>query len=149
MVEALIRTLDPTWRAWPELAVPRARGYIDLAIELRPRRSAIACEAHSELRSLDIVLRRLHEKALALAELGTFGREVSTLLLVRSTERTRDVARLHAATLAAAFPARSADAIAALRGTAAWPGPAIILVRLEGGRAEILDRPPRGIRLGR
>jgi hypothetical protein len=74
---------------------------------------------------------------------------VSRLLLLRSTAATRNVAKAYESTLTAAFPARSADAIAALRGDAAWPGAAIIWARVVGGRAEILERPPRGIRLGR
>jgi hypothetical protein len=74
---------------------------------------------------------------------------VSTLLLLRSTVATRAIAKAYEATLAAAFPVRCSDAVAALRGEAAWPGAAVLWARLQGDRAEILDLPPRGIRLGR
>jgi transcriptional regulator with XRE-family HTH domain len=147
MIEALLRHLDSRWMARPEFAVPSARGVIDLVLALRGGGLTIACECHSELRRLEQVLRRSNEKAIALE--GPEG-SVSRLLLLRSTTATRDVARHYEATLAAAYPARSADALAALRGeTADWPGPAIIWARLEGGRAQLLDGPPRGVRVGR
>jgi hypothetical protein len=71
------------------------------------------------------------------------------MLLLRSTTSTRAVAQAYEATLAAAFPSRTAEAVAALRGEAAWPGPAIVWARVEAGRAEIMDAPPRGVRVGR
>lgn len=150
MVEAVVRTLDPRWFASPELPVPRARGYIDLAIGLRVGSTGIACEAQSELRSIDQILHRLREKALPLADLGLVGSEVSMLLLVRSTKQTRDVTRLYVATLSEAFPAPTGQAIEALTtGDRPWPGPALLWVRVEGGRGELLPRPPRGVTIGR
>lgn len=150
MVDALIRELHPRWRPLPELAVPKARGFIDLAIGLRDGTVGVACEAHSELRAIDTIQRRAFEKATALGELGVAGPEVSPLLLIRSTAANRSIVVTYEATLAASFPAPIGAALAALRGSSApWPGPAILWARLEGGRAEILDRPPRGIRLGR
>jgi transcriptional regulator with XRE-family HTH domain len=149
MIEALIRRLHAGWRTWPELQVPLARGFIDLAMA-QGTGPGVACEAHSELRSIDTIQRRLREKAHAFAELDIAGPEVSMLLLVRTTEQTRAVARIYAATLAASFPARAADAFAAITDAAGpWPGPAILWVRVESGRAEILDGPPRGVRVGR
>jgi transcriptional regulator with XRE-family HTH domain len=150
MVEALLRRLHPRWMAVPELPVARARGVIDVAISPRSGGLGVACEAHSELRSLDLVMRRLQEKGLALAAIEGYGPTTSTLLLLRSTVRTRDVARLHEATLGAAFPARSRDLLEALAGPGSpWPGPGILWVRFEEGRVDLLDGPPRGIRVGR
>ncbi len=150
MVEALIRSLHPRWRPIPELAVPSARGFIDLAIGLRDGSAGIACEAHSELRAIDTIQRRVVEKATALGELGLVGGNVSPMLLIRSTVATRSIVCTYEATLAASFPAPMASTLAALRGPVApWPGPAILWARLERGRAEILEGPPRGIRLGR
>jgi hypothetical protein len=74
---------------------------------------------------------------------------VSTLLLVRSTVSTRAIVATYSSTFAAAFPARSADAVEALAGNGAWPGAAIVWARLEQGRAVILEAPPRGVRVGR
>jgi transcriptional regulator with XRE-family HTH domain len=149
IVDALIRGLHPRWVPLPELAVPRARGVIDLVLSDRGGAITIACECHSEVRDLERVIRRSNEKAAALLELGRHGADVSTLLILRSTMATRSVARVYESTLRSAYPARSADALAALFGNRDWPGAAIVWARVEGGRAVILDRPPRGVRLGR
>jgi transcriptional regulator with XRE-family HTH domain len=149
MVEALIRSLGPDWRAQPEVAVPAARGVIDVVLRRQADGCLIACECHSELRRLELVVRRLGEKAEALAGQVANGAAVSRMLLLRSTVSTRSIARAYEATLAAAFPARMTDAIEAFSGGSAWPGPAIVWVRLEGGRAQVLPRPPRGVRVGR
>lgn len=150
IVEALIAILDKRWIRFPELAVPKARGFIDVAIGDRRADVGVAAEIHSELRSLDVIQRRLVEKALAVAEMGIVGSNVSTLLVVRSTKANRDTVRLFEATLSAAFPSRMVEALEALRGPdAPWPGRTILWARLESGRAEILDRPPRGVRVGR
>jgi transcriptional regulator with XRE-family HTH domain len=150
IVEALIRLLHQRWRGIPELAVPKARGFIDLGIGLRDGSAGIACEVHSELRAIDTIQRRAFEKATALEELGIVGPKVSPLLVIRSTAANRTIVRTYEATLAASFPASIESAMAALQGSSApWPGPAILWARLENGRAEILEHPPRGIRLGR
>lgn len=150
IVEALIRCLHPRWRPMPELAVPKARGFIDLGIGLRDGNVGVACEVHSELRSIDRIQRRIFEKAAALAELGIVGANVTPLLVIRATAATRSIVRTYEATLAASFPASIEATLSALRGSSApWPGPAILWARLENGRAEILEHPPRGIGLGR
>lgn len=151
MLEALLRRLDSArWRARPEVPVPAARGVIDLVLRSSSDELAIACEAHSQLRSVDLVLRRLQEKTLALAALDGGRRMVSGLLLVRSTLATRDVIRLHTAAFETALPGSCSVAMAALSGpSASWPGPTLLWARVEGGRAEILESPPRGIRVGR
>jgi transcriptional regulator with XRE-family HTH domain len=149
MIEALIGLLDPGWRARPEVVVRSAHGVIDLVLARALDRLTVACECHSELRRLELVLRRAAEKTDGLrGELGASA-TVSSMLLLRSTRATRELARAYEATLMAAYPARTADVVAALRGKAAWPGPAIVWVRLEHGVATILDAPPRGVRLGR
>jgi transcriptional regulator with XRE-family HTH domain len=149
MLEALLRCLGPRWLPIPELPVPLARGVIDLVLRDRTTGLAIACEAQSELRRLEQVLRRLSEKAAALAALEPQPTGFSTVLLLRSTRETRALARLYESTLAAAFPARTQAVVAALSGSDPWPGSAIVWVRLERGAAAILDRPPRKVRLGR
>ena len=149
MVETLIRSLGPAWRATPEVPVTAARGVIDLVLTRAIDQCTVACECHSELRRIELILRRAAEKAGALGPQSVGGANASTLLAIRSTESTRAIARAYEATLAAAFPARSADAVAALTGTAPWPGAAIVWVVVEGGRGRLLDGPPRGVRLGR
>ena len=149
MVEAVIRRLGPRWAVAPELPVAEARGVIDLALRLRHDGLGIACEVQSQLRSIDLIQRRLAEKALALAELEEFGPTTSKLLVVRSTVRNREIVRTHHATLQASFPARCADAVAALTGREDWPGPALLWIRLEREVAALLDDPPRGVQVGR
>jgi transcriptional regulator with XRE-family HTH domain len=149
IIEALIRILHARWIRYPELAVPKARGFVDLALGDRLG-TGIECEAHTEIRALDELLRRQLEKALAVQELGVVGTNVSTLLVLRSTKLNRDVVRLHEATFAAAFPGRTRDALAALTSAdAPWPGPTLLWAKLEGAKATILQTPPRGIRVGR
>jgi hypothetical protein len=74
---------------------------------------------------------------------------VSRLLVVRSTRSNRELARRFEQTLAAAHPARAADAYAALTGAAPWPGSALIWAVVDGAAARILEAPPRGVQLGR
>ena len=149
MIEALVRHVGPEWRTEPEVVVPTARGVADLVLRRARDRLAIVCECHSELRRLELVVRRAAEKTNAVSAQAEAAANVSTLLLIRSTTATRTVVETYSSTLAAAFPARSADAVEALAGNAAWPGAAIVWARVEQGHAVILDRPPRGVRLGR
>jgi transcriptional regulator with XRE-family HTH domain len=153
MIEALIRLVGAHWRGEPEVPVPAARGVIDLVLRRPSDGSVVVCECHSELRRLEMVIRRAMEKTHAMKGLADGPADgptnVSTLLLLRSTEATRAVARAYEATLAAAFPAKTRDAIAALAGNVAWPGAAIVWATVEGFRATIQERPPRGVRVGR
>jgi transcriptional regulator with XRE-family HTH domain len=149
MIEALLQTLGPVWRPQPEVPVPAARGVIDLVLRRSIDQLTVVCECHSEVRRLDDVLRRIGEKSQALGAVDGGRGSASTLLLLRSTATTRAVASAYESTLAAAFPARAVDALAALRGTAAWPGSAIVWGRVEASRAQILEGVPRGVRVGR
>jgi hypothetical protein len=107
----------------------------------------VAVEAQSELRRLEQQIRWAHAKSEALAEAR--GRPASQLLLLRSTRSTRAAVAEHAATIRAAYPARAADAFAALTGIAPWPGAAVLWCDVEPGRARIRPIPPRGITAGR
>jgi len=149
MLEALMRALDERWLAEPEVPVREAHGVLDLVLRESGHGTVIACECHSELRRLEFAIRRLAEKAAALSDVDGSGRDASRMLLLRSTSETRRIANLYQATLAAAFPARTADAVAALTGNAPWPGAAIVWMEVESGRAMLLDGPPRIVRLGR
>src|SRR6185503_6875245 len=87
MVEAMISKLGPLWQPRPEVPIPAARGVIDLLLTRRLDRLVICCECHSELRRLELVLRRAHEKTEALRKqhVDDASASVSTLLLLRST----------------------------------------------------------------
>jgi hypothetical protein len=147
MLGAMLEAIDPVWRPTLEVAVQRPiRGVIDLVLE-GPEPPLIACEAHSDLRRLEQQVRWSRAKAEALADAR--GTSVSRLLLLRSTTRTRALAAEFGPFLQTAYPGRHVDAVASLRSAVPWPGDAIIWCRVEGGVATVMERPPRGIRIGR
>jgi transcriptional regulator with XRE-family HTH domain len=154
MVETLLRSLCADWRPHVEVPVSRpARGVIDAVLERPAARLLVATEAYSELRRLEQQIRWSGEKAASLdsSDLVGPGQEVSVsrLLVLRSTAATRKLARDFDATLRAAYPARTVAVVASLREGAAWPGPGIVWIRIEGERVELIDGPPRGVMLGR
>jgi transcriptional regulator with XRE-family HTH domain len=148
MIEALLRDLDSRWLARLEVPIPRpARGLVDLVLTDRGGPTTVIGEAQSELRQIEQQLRWFAEKADAIASTGD--RPASRLLILRSTELTREIARRYAATLQTAYPARASDVVDALTGDAPWPGDGIVWMRLEHGHAELLRHPPRGVPVGR
>ena len=158
MVEAMLSALDRRWIASPEVPVYRpARGVIDLVLTGRDVRVAIASEFQSELRRLEQQVRWHREKEASLpsANLWRFGAAdgppaTSRLLVLRSTRSLRDLAQKFEQTLRSAYPARCREAVEALTGsTTPWIGPAIVWMVVEGGRAKLMDGPPRSVRLGR
>jgi transcriptional regulator with XRE-family HTH domain len=157
MVEALLACLSPRWRAELEVPISQpSRGVIDVVLHDGSSSDLIATEVHSELRRLEQQIRWGHEKAEGLLarhdpdSSGSGIRRVSQLLVLRSTARTRELARQYDATLRAAFPARAAEAHAALVGTTdPWPGPAIVWAQVHGSKVWLMRHPPPGIGVGR
>jgi transcriptional regulator with XRE-family HTH domain len=158
MGEALLRALHTRWTGSPEVPVYRpARGVIDLVLSDSLSPAVVATELQSEIRRLEQQIRWHREKELSLpsADLGRFVANddpppTSRLLVLRSTRATRALAMTYEETLRAAYPARASDVVRALTSASGtWPGPGIAWMRLEGTRAELLDGPPRGVRLGR
>lgn len=154
MIEALLRILPSVWRAHVEVPVSRpARGVIDVVLERRDLPLFVAAEAPSAIHRLEQQVRWAADKARSLgsSELIGPGPEpaTSTMLLLRATASTRELARQFEQTLRAAYPARAADAFASLRTGAPWPGSVIVWVRIEGDHVEVMDRPPRGVNVGR
>lgn len=157
MIEALLRSLHPRWEPALEVLVTHPiRGVIDLVLADLASELEIAIEVQSDLRRLEQQIRWGREKAESLMARRMSGagestaRRVSQLLILRSTVRTRELARQYNATLRAAFPARTADAYASLTTPAApWPGPAIVWMHLHGSKANLMHHPPPGIDLGR
>jgi hypothetical protein len=154
MIGALLAIAHERWRPRPEVAVYRpVRGVIDLVLD-DGIGTIVACEAQSELRRLEQQIRWSGAKSDALRANSDGGRgvgerRVSRVLLLRSTRSTRAVVAEHANLIAAAYPARIADAYRALMSDAPWPGDALLWCRVEAGRATVLERPPRGIGVGR
>ena len=156
MGEGLLRVLHRRWLVSPEVPVTKpARGVIDFVLQDRVEPVALASELQSELRRLEQQIRWHREKELSLPSADLWMHlahepPTSRLLVLRSTTATRALANTFERTLAAAYPARTADAVDALTtATRSWPGAAIVWIRLEGSRAELLHGPPRGVRLGR
>lgn len=154
MIGAVLQALEPRWRRFVEVGVQRpVRGWIDLVAHDPEAGIVVAAEAHSQLRRIEQQVRWAKVKAEALEGGGSSElsaaldastvTNVSRLLLLRSTRATRDLARVHAELLAAAYPASHARAVEALCGTAPWPGPAIVWLHVAGGVASILERAPR------
>jgi hypothetical protein len=126
---------------------------VDLVLERLDGGLLVCSEVQSVLPRLEQTIRWGEEKAASIgsSRLVRDGTEppVSRLLLVRSTRTTREVAQRFQAVLAAAYPSRSADAVASLTTGTPWPGPAIVWIRLEERVASLLPGPPRGVSLGR
>lgn len=154
MIEVILRALAPVWQPHLEVGVVRpVRGFIDAVFERRDKPLLVVAECESMLPRLEQQIRRAADKAQAVisSDLVGPGRhpDVSRLLILRSTERTRVLARTFEATLRAAYPARTRDAVESLRTGSPWPGNAVIWMRIEGQRVDLLEGPPRGVALGR
>ena len=160
IVEELFKLLHPRWRRLSEVGVTRpARGFVDAVLGLPPAGLVVATEVESSIRRVEQQLRWAQDKADSLPSSAAWALMapadgprpvISRLLIVRSTRSTRDIARAFEATLASAYPVRTADVHEALTtADAPWPGPGIVWADVEGGRARILERPPRGVGVGR
>ena len=164
MIQCLARALHSRWRRFVEVTVYRpVRGVIDMVLHDPLEPVLISTEAQSELRRIEQQVRWARAKSDALASTGASelagvlqaadGRPsdvaVSRLLLLRSSTATHRAAAMYSDLLAAAYPARHADAVAALTGTAPWPGAALVWMDVANGIATLKAAPPRGIRLGR
>jgi transcriptional regulator with XRE-family HTH domain len=151
MGTALADALSPRWRVSAEVAVYRpVHGVIDAVLEDRDGATTIETEVHSQVHRVEQQVRWQRQKADALAlRPDQEGRAVSRLLVVRNTHANRDAIRAGKGIIDAAYPARSTEAVASLRGLSPWPGAAIAWMTVEGGRARLLDGPPRGVEVGR
>lgn len=161
MLEALLAVTHQRWQRFVEVpVVGTVRGVIDCALGHPVLPLLVATEVQSQLRRPEATLRRCSDTAEALgrsrlgiamaAALDVGAVDVSRLLVLRSTTANRAVVRELERTFAAAYPARAADALAALRDPLVrWPGPAIVWVNLHGRRAGVMDGPPRFVAVGR
>jgi len=156
LIETLLARAHPRWRPRLEVPVYRpARGVIDLVLIEPKTGEVVGSEAHSEIRRAERQLRWAAEKVDALSSASGWPwmdrqPRVGRLLLLRSTQATRSVVASAPTLFRAAYPGRSADAIAALTGAAArFPEAAIVWVDLRGTTSRLLDGPPRRIAVGR
>ncbi|MBI3748180.1 MAG: helix-turn-helix domain-containing protein [Chloroflexi bacterium] len=156
MIEAVLRRLTPAWRPHVEVPVVRPfRGVVDVVLE-RPKverpneRLFVAAEAYSTIARLEQQIRWSADKAASLGSSRLVGPGVdwttSRMLILRSTAANRELARSFEATLRAAYPAHTCDAVRALTAGDPWPGDAIVWVRIDGNRVEFLDTPGGPVR---
>ena len=152
--EELARIAHRGWRRSVEVRVTRpARGFIDLVFDRSRPAEIVATEIQSRIDRLEQIIRWSQEKARSLpsSDLWTVVEGEPTihrLLVVRSTTATREIARRFETTLRAAYPTRTTDVFASLTEGAPWPGPGILWADVRGV-VRILDRPPRGVPVGR
>jgi transcriptional regulator with XRE-family HTH domain len=155
IVEAVVAAARPRWRPFVEVPVHRpARGYIDIVLRDSTAPLLVASEVCSELHRLEQLLRWVQDKAASLpsADLWRGAPDdavVSRLLVLRVTRATREVAIRFPEILREAYPARAREVFDAVTGDHPWPGAGILWARVEGDRVTLLDRPPRGVRVGR
>ena len=115
----------------------------------------VATEVQSRLDRVEQLIRWASEKARSVPSSQLWSTRpdeptIHRLLVIRSTAATREIARRFEATLRAAYPARGLDIYRALTTPdAPWPGNGILWADLRGDTVRILDRPPRGVALGR
>lgn len=146
ILEHLLEVRAPRYRAWTEVGVTRpARGWIDVVFEDERDARLIATEIESDLRRIEQAVRWGREKAdslpswtrwPAIAAVGPPA--VSQLLVIRRTRANRRLAGDFARQLALAYPAHPEDALAAVTGTAPWPGAALVWARVEPARVRLL-----------
>src|SRR3990170_1608160 len=151
MLQALLPLIDVRWARFLEVPVHRpVRGMIDLVLADQPANLLVATELQSQIRRLEQQLRWAMEKAEALRNLPDLAPQgagdpptISRLLVLRSTAATRALERTYGHVLAAAYPAPAHEVMAALTGTAPWPGAGILWMTVEGGGAHLIERRPR------
>jgi transcriptional regulator with XRE-family HTH domain len=156
MIEAFLATLPRRWHRSVEVAVHRpVRGVIDAILADMSEPRIVTLEAQSEIRRLEQQIRWAFAKAEALpsSELWQFlalgsaaSTPISSILLLRSTTATRELATTFRSTLEAAYPAHPAELQRALQDPGIpWPGSGIIWVRVNGRATTILPGWPRGL----
>jgi len=144
ILEALLEDRHPRWHPFTEVGVHRpSHGWIDVALHDPSERVLLASEIQSELNRIEQLIRWSAAKAESLPSWEGWphlGAEpaVSRLLVVRRTRTTRATAAEFERQLRVAYPAHPDDALAALRGTAPWPGPARVWAVIDGERTRLV-----------
>jgi transcriptional regulator with XRE-family HTH domain len=132
IASALLASLHPRWRAYPEVAVRRpARGWIDLGLHDAVEPTFIATEIQSDLRRLEQLVRWSQAKADSLPSWDGWAHlggelAISRLLLIRETRANRSIVATAGPLLRAAYPANGHVALESLTRGDSWPGPALL-----------------------
>lgn len=130
IIEDLLTGTDLRWRRTPEAAVPGpGRRSVDLRLDGPD--AIVLLEVESHLGSLEEIIRELHSKQQALTDAEPAGtpRPIYVVLCLPRTRHHVSIVRAHPRTIAAAFPASSADLLAALSDCSIpWPGDGLLLL---------------------
>jgi len=155
IVEELLRVAHPRWKRFVEVPVYRpARGRVDAALYDPIGAIVVATEVHSQIRRLEQQLGWARLKAESLPSADFWSRlerepAVGQLIVVRNTRATRELARSFESTLRAACPVRTVEVYAAFVDDGGWLGNGLLWANVTHDAVAILDRPPRGVSLGR
>jgi transcriptional regulator with XRE-family HTH domain len=145
ILEAFLDLLHPRWHPFTEVAVHRPdRGWIDVVVHEEHERLVVAGEIQSTLNRIEQLIRWSGLKAESLPSWERWSHlpgppTISRLLVVRWTRETRNAARAAERQLRVAYPVHPDDALAALSGTVAWPGAALIWARAEHGEVRLVS----------
>jgi transcriptional regulator with XRE-family HTH domain len=155
ILEEFLSIVNPGWDRLVEVPVSRpARGVIDAVLVGPSRDVVVTIEVQSELRRLEQLIRWTNEKSMSIPSAAFWERMsgdqvVVRLLVVRSTRANREVVERFKSTLEAVYPGRSSDAHSALTTSTAAFDSTLLWARVDGDAVTLLERPPRGISLGR
>jgi hypothetical protein len=128
---------------------------VDVVLARADRGEFIAVEVHSQVHRLEQLIRWASLKCESLPSsqlwqaLGGPIATASSCLILRTTSANRSIVMEYEQTLAAAFPASTAAAIASIRDGRPWPGAALLWADVEQGAATLRSSPPRGVNVGR
>ena len=155
IVEELLRIAHPRWRRLTEVPVYRpARGRIDAVLHDPVDAVLVATEVHSQIRRLEQQLGWAGLKAESLPSAEFWSRldrepTIGRLLVLRSTRTSREIVNRFAETLRVSYPAPAHAMHAAVIADTPWPGAGILWADVDKDAVRVLDRPPRGVSLGR
>jgi transcriptional regulator with XRE-family HTH domain len=144
IMEVILQERHARWDPFTEVRVHKPdRGWIDHALHDPKEHVLVAGEIQSELNRVEQLVRWQQAKAASLPSWEGWpqlGDEptISSLLVVRRTKASRAAAQEFERQLRVAYPAHPDDALAALRGTAPWPGPAMVWAVIEGQRTRLI-----------
>jgi transcriptional regulator with XRE-family HTH domain len=144
ILEVILQERHARWDPFTEVRVHKPdRGWIDLALHEPREHVIVAHEIQSELNRVEQLVRWQQAKAASLPSWEGWPQlvdepKISSALIVRRTKASRAVAQEFERQLRVSYPAHPDDALAALRGTAPWPGPAMVWAVIEGARTRLI-----------
>ena len=138
IVELLVRSRHPTWRATVEAPIP-GPGRRSSDLRLERDHDVVLIEVETRVRRWEEIVRELHDKRTAVEPTLPPARACHCVLVLPSTRHHRAIARAQPATLETAFPApATALRDALVNDCEAWPGDGIMWV--SAGRSPCLPQ---------